>query len=102
MNGAVIPGYPYEGAFYWFIADDNVRRYGGTYYGTLYGPERERLAKHAAALACLFPEILLAPADAQLPETRGYRNSDLRLRKTRMSGRTSTKRLLGRLSRTEE
>jgi hypothetical protein len=85
MTGVVIPAFPYEGAFLWFIADERVRKYGGHYYETLYGPERNTIATRAAALSCLFPEIVLAPADAQLPDYnkyqtgRSYRHPDLRL-----------------------
>jgi hypothetical protein len=85
MTAVVIPAFPYEGAFLWFIADERVRKHSGHYYEILYGPERNTIATRAAALSCLFPEIVLAPADAQLPDQdkyqtgRSYRHPDLRL-----------------------
>lgn len=85
MPSAVIPAYPYEGAFFWFIADEYVRKHNSSYYQTLYGPQREGIAVRAAALSCLFSEIILAPADAQLPDShsftvnRLYRHPDLRI-----------------------
>ena len=85
MPSAVIPAYPYEGAFFWFIADESCRNFTSNYYQTLYGPQRSDIAVRAAALSCLFPEIILAPADAQLPDNqsctvdRVYRHPDLRI-----------------------
>jgi hypothetical protein len=85
MTGVVIPAFPYEGAFLWFIGDEHVRKFRGGYYETLYGPEGNKIATRAAALSCLFPEIVLAPADAQLPDSGkyksggSYRHPDLRL-----------------------
>ncbi len=85
MLDAVIPAFPYEGAFLWFLGDDSVRRFKGSYYESLYGPRAENAAVRAAALASLFPEIILAPADAQLPDSamylsgRAYHHPGLRL-----------------------
>lgn len=77
MPSAVIPAYPYEGAFFWFIADEYVRKHNSRYYQTLYGPQREHIAVQAAALSCLFPEIILAPADTQLPDAHSFTVGDL-------------------------
>lgn len=85
MPGAAIPAYPYEGAFLWFLADDSARKFVSSYYQTLYGPHEDHMPVRAAALSCLFPEIVLAPADAQLPDSRSftsdriYKHPDLRL-----------------------
>ncbi|HOY88065.1 MAG TPA: hypothetical protein PLP67_06810 [Methylotenera sp.] len=85
MPSAVIPAYPYEGAFFWFISDEGVRQYNSDYYQTLFGPKRAEISVQAAALSCLFPEIILAPADTQLPDSRSctvdrlYRHPDLRI-----------------------
>lgn len=85
MPGAAIPAYPYEGAFLWFLADENVRKFNSSYYQTLYGPHEGHVPVRAAALSCLFPEVVLAPADAQLPDSqsytvdRVYRHPDLRI-----------------------
>lgn len=85
MPSAVIPAYPYEGAFFWFLADERARNFNSNYYQTLYGPQKEGIAVRAAALSCLFPEIILAPADAPLPDIQSctvdrlYRHPDLRI-----------------------
>lgn len=83
--GAVIPAYPYEGAFLWFLGDEHVRKFNSNYYQTLYGPHEGGVPVRAAALSCLFQEIILAPADAQLPDSQSYtadrlyRHPDLRI-----------------------
>ncbi len=85
MLDAVIPAFPYEGAFLWFLGDEGARQFKSSYYETLYGPRAENAAVRAAALACLFPQIILAPADAKLPDSasylsgREYYHPDLRL-----------------------
>lgn len=74
LDASVIPAFPYEGALYWFFGEVTVRHSRThPYYRSLYGPDVENTAVRAAALACLFERIVLARADAVLPESSGLR-----------------------------
>jgi hypothetical protein len=81
----VIPAYPYEGAFFWFIAAGRTHSTTHPYYRVLYGPESSKLQVRAAALTCLFPNVVLAGADSVLPDQnrylsdRDYFHPDLRI-----------------------
>ena len=81
----VIPAYPYEGAFYWFLAAGKAFSQDHPYYRVLYGPNPSALGTRAAAIASLYPNILLGAADAQLPDLqtymsgREYHHPDLRV-----------------------
>lgn len=83
----VIPAFPYEGALYWFFSERGTQSYQGAhpYYLTLYGPGHELIVPRATALAALFDKIILAPADARLPDhatygsSREYEHPDLRI-----------------------
>jgi hypothetical protein len=81
----VIPAYPYEGAFYWFLAAGRAHSQDHPYYRVLYGPNPSELGTQAAAIASLYPNILLGAADAQLPDFqrhmsgRQYHHPDLRV-----------------------
>ncbi|MBC2696171.1 MAG: hypothetical protein HF982_13040 [Desulfobacteraceae bacterium] len=70
----IIPGFPYEGALYWFFSERSMSSYQGShsYYMSLYGPEHDKLVPRATALAALFERMILAPADAGLPDYRTY------------------------------
>jgi hypothetical protein len=72
VSDTVIPAYPYEGAFYWFIAEGRTYSQDHPYYRVLYGPRPAALGTRAAAIASLYPNILLGAADAQLPDSRSY------------------------------
>jgi len=84
----VVPGFPYEGALFWFFAGRKGDNYKGghPYYVTLYGPDHQLLTSRATALSVLFDDIEFAGADAQLPDYqtaitgRIYTHRDLRIR----------------------
>jgi hypothetical protein len=84
-NLRAIPAHPYEGAFYYFLAAGKAHDQSHPYYRVLYGAEPANLQVRAAALSCLFHDIVLAPADAHLPDSgqylsgRNYYHPDLRI-----------------------
>ena len=45
----VVPGFPYEGALFWFFSGRKGENYRGghPYYVTLYGPEHQLLTSRA-------------------------------------------------------
>jgi hypothetical protein len=65
----VVPAFPYEGALYWLYAERKTDSYQGghPYYLSLYGVNHDRIVPRASALACLFDEIVMTPADARTP-----------------------------------
>jgi hypothetical protein len=74
----IIPAFPYEGALYWLFSERGTPEYKGghSYYLSLYGPEHDRVVPRATALAALFDRLILAPADARLPDYRAYSHGD--------------------------
>jgi hypothetical protein len=71
-SDTIIPAYPYEGAFYWFLSGGRAYSQEHPYYRVLYGPSPNALSMRAAAIASLYPNILLGAADAHLPDLRSY------------------------------
>ncbi len=84
----VVPGFPYEGALFWFFSGRKGENYRGghPYYVALYGPDHHLLTSRATALSVLFDDIEFAGADAALPDYqtaitgRIYEHRDLRIR----------------------
>ncbi len=84
----VVPGFPYEGALFWFFSGRKDDSYSGghPYYVSLYGPDHQLLTSRATALSVLFDDIEFAGADAALPDYqtaitgRIYKHRDLRIR----------------------
>ncbi len=80
MSRIVVPGYPYEGSFYWLMSAEMWRglkpkssmEMGYGYYGTLYGRNSGSLIDETASLCILFDKIVLAPADCPLPDHKRY------------------------------
>jgi len=68
----VVPAYPFEGALFWFLAGGRPHSQSHPYYRVLYGNDPHSLSTKAAAVASLYPEISLAPADASLPDHGSY------------------------------
>src|SRR5260221_831043 len=71
QSGIAILAYPYEGALYWFLSQARHSLDHG-YYRSLYGARPEELGVRAAALGCLFEEIVLGSADDVLPDAEKY------------------------------
>ena len=73
----IVPAYPYEGALYWMFSERGGSSYTGShgYYRSLYGEYHSAVLPKASALACLFEEILMTPADARIPLDSSFRVS---------------------------
>src|SRR5215469_16432919 len=69
----IVPAYPYEGALFYLL---DGKYSASPYYPGLYGPEGRLLKSRAAALACLFEEIVLSSADIGLPDVHGHMQSE--------------------------
>lgn len=77
LPNAIVPGFPYEGGFYWLLGEVTKRHpLSHGYYLSLYGIEAEKMAVRSAALACLFERIELASADHALPDYAKYVTGD--------------------------
>jgi hypothetical protein len=76
----VIPAFPYEGALYWLFSSykEPLNEIGHPYYQSLFGVDADRIVSRASALACLFEEIIMAPANSELPEDSSLRVSSNR------------------------
>lgn len=72
-NARAIIAHPYEGALYWFLGEGRRHSRDNSYYQSLYGPDPEAFGVRAAALSCLFDEIVLGSADHPLPDWEKYR-----------------------------
>lgn len=80
MNKVVL-GFPYDGALLWHLGPHNEKRgkgYSGThpYYRELYGPNHFKIGPKAASLCVLYDEVIIAPADAGLPDYQTYLTGD--------------------------
>lgn len=75
MPDKAVLSYPYEGGMYYLMskAQDVSRDWRGhPYYESLYGPTPEAHQVAAANLSALYETIILAPADAYLPDYHTY------------------------------
>jgi hypothetical protein len=94
----VVPAIPYEGPLYWLFAERATPSYEGThpYYLSLYGVNHDRIVPRASALACLFEEIVMTPADARIPDDNslhvrlGGDYIEIESRSERVGGRKAT------------
>lgn len=77
VSDKIVPAYPYEGALYWLFSERGGTSYTGShgYYKSLYGLNHSVVLPKASALACLFDNILMTPADAQIPRDSSLRVS---------------------------
>jgi hypothetical protein len=84
MKNNIVPGYPYEGAFYWLLSAEDWRdssiksSYEGShpYYKTLYGKRPGEFVDETASLCVMYEKIILAPADCYMPDYRTYLSGD--------------------------
>lgn len=80
MKKNIVPGYPYEGSFYWLLSakdwrDSSIKSsYEGShgYYKTLYGKKPGEFVDETASLCILYEKIILAPADCYMPDRQSY------------------------------
>jgi len=80
MKKNIVPGYPYEGAFYWLLSAEDWRdssikssyEGGHGYYKTLYGKKPGEFVDETASLCVMYEKIILAPADCWMPDYQSY------------------------------
>jgi hypothetical protein len=77
LPSTVIPAFPFEGAFYWFLGASTTRHsLDHPYYKVLYSGAQLDPTAAKTGLLCLFDDIVIAPADHGLPDYHSFISGD--------------------------